>query len=391
MHFDRRSLFGAAATAALIGRGASAKLPAGSDVEPRGTTGILERLPTLDLEASEEFFTTFRTWVNGEFSQAARASAERTIRAKGKDPKAEMTQEEAIDLLKDDPMVLMRVAMWQRMQMHSWNNIKREFHDNYDAYMSEMEAADKAGPGTLELNPDMHHPDYTRHEVHMQPGGFVGDPFAGHLYHYLTNNFREGGNYQDELHTSHAAAAPLPADGKVRRVLEIGCGIGRLTLAMKRRFPNAEVWGIDIGAPLVRYGHMRAVDLGIDVNFAHRLAEDSKFPDNHFDIVTSFILHHEASAEASRQIVKEVHRILRPGGLYYPIDLYTGVNRKPNKTAWGRFNDWVQLRWNHEPWWLEYRDLDFEGALSNAGFEVSPNGPPAYAGDKANIVATKRA
>ncbi|MBM3515300.1 MAG: class I SAM-dependent methyltransferase, partial [Alphaproteobacteria bacterium] len=138
-------------------------------------------------------------------------------------------------------------------------------------------------------------------------------------------------------------------------------------------------------------GHMRAVDLGIDVNFAHRLAEDSKFPDGHFDIVTSYILHHEATEEASRAIFKEAHRILRPGGHYYPIDLYTGSNRKPNTTAYGRYNDWVQHRWNHEPWWLEYRDMNFEGDLRAAGFDVSDAGPPAHAGDKANVIAVKRA
>ncbi|MBM3515670.1 MAG: hypothetical protein FJX59_18435, partial [Alphaproteobacteria bacterium] len=236
LHFDRRSLFGAAATAALASRDAVAKLQSGTDVEPRGTIGMLERLPTLDLEASEEFLTTFRTWVNGPFSKAAREASERAAIAKGMDPKAAVTTEQSLELLKDDPVVSMRTAMWQRMQMHSWNNLRREFHDNYDAYMTEMEAADQKGPGTLELNPDMFHPAYTRHEVHMQPGGYVGDPFAGHLYHYLTNNFREGRNYQDEIHTALAASVPVPADGKVRRILDMGCAIGRMVIAFKRRF-----------------------------------------------------------------------------------------------------------------------------------------------------------
>ncbi len=74
MHFDRRSLLGtaAAATAAssLAGKSATAKLPQGKDVEPRGTIGRLERLPTLDLESSEEFLTTFRVFINGTMSRA---------------------------------------------------------------------------------------------------------------------------------------------------------------------------------------------------------------------------------------------------------------------------------------------------------------------------------
>jgi SAM-dependent methyltransferase len=311
--------------------------------------------------------------------------------AKGVDPKAEVSVAQAVELLKDDPMIGMRTQMWQQMQMLTWNNLKREFHGNYDAYMDEMEAVDNIGPGKLELNPGMTTPDYTKHEIHMQPGGFVGDPFAGHLYHYLTNNFREGQNYQDELHRQLASVVPVPKDGKIKRILDTGCGIGRMTIALKERFPDAEVWGIEIGAPLVRYGHMRAVDLGVDVNFRHGLAEDTKFPDGYFDVVTSYILHHEATADATRQIFKETHRILRAGGHYYPVDLYTGANRKVRKTANARFNDWIQHRWNHERWWFEYQSVDFPMEMRKVGFDVDEMGPAGYQGDKGNIIAVKKA
>ena len=53
-------------------------------------------------------------------------------------------------------------------------------------------AAEKKGPGTLELKPAMHIPDYAKHEIHILPGGYVGDPLAGYIYHYGTNNFHMG-------------------------------------------------------------------------------------------------------------------------------------------------------------------------------------------------------
>lgn len=396
-YFDRRSIMGGVAGLAGAGmavghgRDASAKLPAGKDVEPRGQMGIFERLPTLDLELSEQFLTTLRTFINGEFSRASRESAAQTIAAKGKDPKAPVTHEEALELLKDDPIVAMRTAMWQRLQMHSWQNIRHELHANYDAYMAEMEAADNIGPGKLELNPDLKYPKHAIHEIHMQPGGYVGDPFAGHLYYYLTMNFQEGRDFQDERHIQRAAAVPMPADGKVKRVLELACGTGRMTMALKNWFPDAEVWGLEVGAPLIRYGHMRAVDRGIDVNFRHALAEDTKFPDGHFDVVTSYILHHETSLENSRAIFKEAMRVLRPGGLYFPIDLMTSPNRRRDPSAHSRYREWVEYRWNHEVYWLEYFGMDMPKELKDAGFEVRDDGPPGYTGDKANIVAIKKA
>ena len=145
--------------------------------------------------------------------------------------------------------------------------------------------------------------------------------------------------------------------------------VGPLAIAMKERFPDAEVWGIDIGGPMVRYAHMRAVDLGVEVNFAQRLAEDTKFPDNYFDIVTSYIMHHEVTAQASRDIVAEAYRVTRPGGVYSPWDF--GGSRARNLTPYRKFRRWVDHRWNAEVWRLEYASLDFPAEIAAAGFQVT--------------------
>ena len=134
---------------------------------------------------------------------------------------------------------------------------------------------------------------------------------------------------------------------------------------------------------------MRAVDLGVDVNFAQRLAEDSKFPDSHFDVVAAYILHHEVSAEASEKIFAEAFRVLRPGGIYFPIDFYTG-SRVPPASAYGTFQEWKDHRWNNEVWRVQYRKMDFAGSLRAAGFEVNPKGPAAWY-NRNNIIAVKPA
>ena len=127
-------------------------------------------------------------------------------------------------------------------------------------------------------------------------------------------------NTQDEAHITISKANEIPKDGKVERILDIGCSIGQSAVALKERFPDAEVWGIDVGAPMVRFAHKRAVDLGQEVHFAQRLAEDTKFPDGHFDVVNAFILFHEVPLEAQAEILKEVFRVLRPGGIFNVFD-----------------------------------------------------------------------
>jgi ubiquinone/menaquinone biosynthesis C-methylase UbiE len=365
-----------------------------ADVEPRGSVGRLERLPTADLEANDEFLTTFRAWANGPLTQAAEARARAIMAREGIDPKAEMPLEKAFAPFADDAVIQARHHVWLHAQNLMWRNLRRQLHDNYDSYMAEMEAADSAGPGTLELNPAMTIPDYTRHEIHLQPGGYVGDPFAGHLYHYGTNNFYTGRNNQDELHRRYATGVPAPRDGKVLRILDQGCGCGQMTVALKERFPGAEVWGIDIGGPMVRYAHMRAVDLDVEVHFAQRLAEDSKFPDGHFDVVASYILHHEVTAEASERITREAHRVLRPGGVYYPIDINTADSRGmvPGTGPFTLVRNWMSHRWTHERWLFEYNAFDHATAMTAAGFEVTVGGPQAgMGGAPGNIVGHKRA
>jgi ubiquinone/menaquinone biosynthesis C-methylase UbiE len=291
-------------------------------------------------------------------------------------------------VFKDEPMMMAYVRCWLSNQQMTWGQIRDAFHADAETFAAEMAAWDRAGPGTLELNPGIE-PAYTKHEIHIQPGGYVGDEFAGHINYYGVNNFYAGKNFQDEVQRALAAAVPVPRDGQVKRILDMGCGVGRLPIALKERFPGAEVWGIDVGGPMVRFGHMRAADLGVDVNFAQRLAEDTKFPDNHFDVVVSYIMFHEVTADAAKTIVAEAHRVTRPGGIFFPIDFATGKQRGV-QTPGRAFSIWWDHRWNNEPWSLEYRYKDFASTLRGAGFDVDESVKSARQ-NHGGLLATKAA
>jgi ubiquinone/menaquinone biosynthesis C-methylase UbiE len=379
---NRRSLFSAfsavASVAALPFASAQAKTNAPKksglpvDFQPRGQVGRFERLPTQTLDAQHEFFTHFRGFVNGPMGRVCNERAAALMAEAGYAPDADIPVEKIVDILGKDPVISMQTRSWLSTQQLTWKTARDAFYANYDAMMEEMEKADKSGPGTLELNPDMEIPDYTRHEIHIQPGGYVGDPFAGLMYIHGTNNFYFGGrNAQDQIHIAIAQNMPLPADGKVKRILDVGCGPGQLTVALKERFPDAEVWGIDIGGPLVRYAHTRAVDMNVDCNFAQRLAEDSKFPDGHFDIVTSYILFHEVPTAKAREIIKEGMRITRAGGVFYPVDF---PKRVAKRTAYQAYRSWWDHRWNNEPYTPQYHANDITDIMKEVGFAVDTSG-----------------
>ena len=50
----------------------------------------------------------------------------------------------------------------------------------------------------------------------------------------------------------------------------MGCSVGHSTLPYVSEYPDAEVWGIDLGASLLRYASARAKALDKKVNFAQQ-------------------------------------------------------------------------------------------------------------------------
>lgn len=365
----------------------------GYDFELRGTKGKLERLPLLDVESRDDFLAGYRSWGTYTALAAEKRRFNEIMVEAGIDPDAEGTPlERILELIEDDPIISAAIRYRTDVQDVMYRNLNAELMKNADTYLAELEAYEKRGPGSLELDPELKGPIYNRYEIHCQPGGFMGHPFAGHLYFYGTNSFFEGrreAGGQDELHTRLAGQTPIPKDGKVLRVLDLGCGVGQLACCLKERFTNAEVHGVDPAAPMLRFAHMRSVDMGIEVHYKHRKGEDLKYPDNYFDVVAAFILHHEIPARATMEISRELFRVLRPGGLYFPIDFYTGAKYK-KLTPHYLYSIWKDHRWNNEVWREDYRKLDFSQTFRDAGFSVNENGPPARDYDS-NFVATKPA
>jgi len=336
-------------------------------MDVRGRDGIYVRFPNLAMESKGNYLAGLYVWRLRVLEKTAAVRAEEILKANGISVEADVPWQEAVALLEGDPLIAMTGRARHTHQKLKYQLLQQEYYKLADQYLDEMERADKMGPGTLELNPTMHIPEYTAHEIHSMPGGYVGDAFAGHLYHAGTDlGAYVDVNFQDGVHKRMARAAEIPADGKVRRILDTGTGIGQLATSMKGRFPEAEVWGVDIGAPMVRYAHMKAADMGVDVHFAHRLSEDTGFPDNHFDVVTSNLLFHEVTTQASRDIIQETYRVLRPGGVFSPTD-----QNDPPKTAHNKFTWWYNYRWNHEDWLLDWANVDFPGEMRKAGFKVT--------------------
>jgi ubiquinone/menaquinone biosynthesis C-methylase UbiE len=352
------------------------------------------RFPGLDANSHQDFARGFKSWLSADWQKPeALKTRELALTARGFPPGATtLDYVECFAVLMQDPVFAARTRLQWSIHDFMWDRAMRAFHLESDAFLRAMEETDRSGPGTLTLRPDIAMPDYVRHEIHRQPGGFVGDPFAGWVYHYALTLAHYGGRSDhDEIFFQIAQSHPLPADGKVSRILDIGCGPGQCTTAFRQRFPRAEVWGLDIGGPMVRYAHHRAVKLGIEVHFTQDLAESMPFPDGHFDLVSDYIMFHETNRDAMRKIVKEVYRVLRPGGVFGHLDAFTAGHptRPPPDDLQGKAMLWNIYRNNYEPFYLDYSELDFPSVLREAGFQVDLEGPPVLWNGRPRTLATK--
>ncbi len=230
--------------------------------------------------------------------------------------------------------------------------------------------------GQLVIPEDFVPPRYvTALDIHCMPGGYCSevtedDVSVGALYdrgvHLYAMGY--GGPVNDDMGRSVCNYLKRHKPGfKPRRILDMGCTVGHSTLPYKEFFPDAEVWAIDVGAPVVRYAHARAGALGQDVNFAQMNAEETTFEDGYFDLVVSHILLHETSGKAMPRIFNECHRLLSPGGMMIHADL-------PPFDLMDPFTQFIldnETWYNNEPFWGAMRDMDQIKLATNAGFPPS--------------------
>lgn len=246
--------------------------------------------------------------------------------------------------------------------------------DTIERQLPEIEARAKAlsaqNPAPLETRDDFPTPRYvTALDIHCMPGGYAekGDIAAGALYDRGVYLYAMGymGPTNDDMGRSVAnyIKRKLP-DFQPKRILDMGCTVGHSTLPFKEAFPDAEVIGIDVAGPQIRYAHARAAGLGQAVGFLQRDASATGFADGSFDLIVSHILLHETSGKAMPAIIRECHRLLAPGGLMIHADL-------PPFDLMDPFTQFIldnETWYNNEPFWGAMREIDQIALAKSAGF-----------------------
>jgi 2-polyprenyl-3-methyl-5-hydroxy-6-metoxy-1,4-benzoquinol methylase len=275
-------------------------------------------------------------------------------------------------------------AMRQRTEAQLWYRLRTDNQDRMYAVTGDMIARQAATltervtaisgtRGSLTLDPTLTMPRYlTEIDIHRKPGGYhletiENDVSPGAQYDRtiaVHNMGSQGVNNDDPARSIATWIRSTYPDLKPKRILDMGCTIGNNTLPYKEIFPEAEVYGIDVSGPCLRYAHARACALGVDIHFQQVNAEETRFADESFDLIVSRILLHETSAKTLPRIIDECHQLLTPGGLMLHCDAPQFETLTPYQAS---LRDW-DATCNNEPFMLTVYDMSLQDLYTDSGF-----------------------
>ena len=152
------------------------------------------------------------------------------------------------------------------------------------------------------------------------------------------------------------------------KILDLCCGSAQATQYLVKY--SDIVTGLD-ASPLSLERARRNVP---SANYVEAFAEDMPFGDNEFDLVHTSAALHEMTPIQLRQILEEVYRVLKPGGIFTLIDFHRPTNPLfvPGLTVF------MWLFETETAWQL--LDTNLVSLLEEVGFKASLGEPTLYAG-----------
>ena len=143
------------------------------------------------------------------------------------------------------------------------------------------------------------------------------------------------------------------------KILDLCCGSGQATKFLVQYSDN--VTGLD-ASPL---SLKRAQNNVPQAKYVEAFAEEMPFPDNQFDLVHTSVAMHEMQPEQLQKIIKEVYRVLKPGGLFAVVDFHAPTNW----LFWPGLALFFLLFETETAWKLI--NIDFVGLLEEIGFNLN--------------------
>jgi tRNA (cmo5U34)-methyltransferase len=118
----------------------------------------------------------------------------------------------------------------------------------------------------------------------------------------------------------------IPEDLDPARILDLGVGSGNLSAAVLDRYPGAALTGVDVSREMLALARRRLPTERLTL--VQRDFRDLGFDDGGFDLVVSSISIHHVGDDEKRALFRDLHRLLRPGGVLAYSDQFRGATEE---------------------------------------------------------------
>ena len=108
-----------------------------------------------------------------------------------------------------------------------------------------------------------------------------------------------------------------------QRVLDIGCGTGTLAVMLKTERPDVDVVGLDPDALALERATRKARRARASVEFLRGFADAIPHTTGSFDRVLSSLMLHHLTDDEKAATLRDVFRVLKPGGSFHLLDFTT--------------------------------------------------------------------
>lgn len=112
-----------------------------------------------------------------------------------------------------------------------------------------------------------------------------------------------------------------------QKILDVACGTGTLSVAIKNRVPAARVYACDVDAEILQMARAKAFESGAQIEFNQAFSHQLPYAENSFDRVFSTLFFHHLTLERKNETLREIRRVLKPRGEFHLADFALPRNR----------------------------------------------------------------
>ena len=105
-----------------------------------------------------------------------------------------------------------------------------------------------------------------------------------------------------------------------QHILDVGCGTGTFVLLLKRQYASLQVTGLDPDPKALHRAKTKVTRAGVSVQLDLGYADELPYKEQSFDRVLSSFMFHHLEGEDREKSLKEVLRVLKPGGSFHLLD-----------------------------------------------------------------------